>query len=94
MEHSKWLSASCHNLDELQHAMAIGADFAAVSPVKPTTSHPEAAPIGWDAFHFMAEQSCIPLYALGGMTEDDIETAWAQGGQGVAAIGSLWRKPG
>lgn len=90
MERDRWLAASCHNLDELLHAMTIGADFAVLSPVKPTTSHPEAQPIGWDAFHFMAEQSAIPLYALGGMSEADIETVWEHGGQGIAAIRSLW----
>lgn len=94
LEPYKWLSASCHNLEELQHAIAIGADFAVLSPIKPTTSHPDAEPIGWDAFHLMAEQSSIPLYALGGMSEGDIDTAWVRGGQGIAAIGSLWQKPG
>jgi 8-oxo-dGTP diphosphatase len=90
----RWLAASCHNLAELRHAMAIGVDFAVLSPVKPTTSHPGARALGWDAFHRMTEHSGIPLYALGGMSEADIDTARAQGGQGIAAISSLWRSCG
>ncbi len=86
------LSASCHNLNELRKATAIGVDFAVLSPVKPTTSHPEQKGIGWDTFHALAEQSIVPLYALGGMSEDDIETAWMHGGRGVAAISALWQR--
>jgi 8-oxo-dGTP diphosphatase len=33
LDHRRWLSASCHNLAELQHAMAVGVDFAVLSPV-------------------------------------------------------------
>lgn len=88
---NKWLAASCHNLQELELAMAINADFAVLSPVMVTTSHPEQKGIGWDAFHLLTERSTIPVYALGGMTEDDIETALAHGGQGIAAITALWK---
>lgn len=88
----RWLAASCHNLAELRHAMAIGVDFAVFSPVKPTTSHPEERALGWDAFHRITEHSGIPLYALGGMAEADIDIARALGGQGIAAISALWRR--
>ena len=89
---SKWVSASCHNLGELQQAMAVGVDFAVFSPVNQTTSHPEVQALGWDTFHCMTEQSSIPLYALGGMSEADIKIAWEHGGQGIAAISALWWK--
>lgn len=88
---SKWIAASCHTMDELQQAMAVGVDFTVLSPVNATASHPEAQAIGWDAFHRMAEQSSIPLYALGGMSEADIDIAREHGGQGIAAITALWR---
>jgi 8-oxo-dGTP diphosphatase len=88
----RWLAASCHNLQELRHAMTVGVDFAVLSPVKATRSHPGQEPIGWDAFQLMSEQSAIPLYALGGMAEEDIGTAWTHGGQGIAAISALWQQ--
>ncbi len=89
----KFLSASCHNLEELRYAMAINVDFAVVSPVMPTTSHPEQKGIGWAAFHRLSEESQIPIYALGGMSEEDIETARTHGGQGIAAITGIWQRP-
>ena len=32
----------------------------------------------------------IPVYALGGMERGDLETVFAHGGQGIAAIRGLW----
>jgi 8-oxo-dGTP diphosphatase len=85
-----WVAASCHTLDELQQAMAIGASFALMSPVKATASHPGVPGIGWEGFAAVAEQAAIPLYALGGMEAGDETWAWQHGGQGIAAIRALW----
>ncbi len=84
------LGVSCHTAEELGHACAIGADFALLSPVQPTRSHPGMPALGWARFSQLTEASTIPVYALGGMTSADITTAWEHGGQGVAAISGLW----
>jgi len=84
------VSASCHSRQELEYAQSIGVDFAVLSPVQKTRSHPDAQPLGWDAFHQLVDDINIPVYALGGMTVDDIEQAWNSGGQGIAAIGAFW----
>jgi 8-oxo-dGTP diphosphatase len=86
----KLLAASCHTLDELRQAERIGVDFALFSPVKATASHPQAKPIGWHHFYCMSEQTSLPLFALGGMSPEDLEEAWSHGAQGIAAIRSLW----
>ena len=84
------LGASCHGVEELAQAHRIGADFALLSPVKPTASHPDAPALGWAAFAQQVEACAMPVYALGGMTPDDIDDAIAHGGQGIAAIRALW----
>lgn len=87
----QWLSASCHDGRELQQAAEIGVDFAFLSPVLPTLSHPGAASLGWDAFAVSVEQQAnFPVYALGGMDSHHVAAARAAGGQGIAAIRSLW----
>ena len=83
---SMWLGASVHNLSQLQHALSINVDYVLLSPVKYTASHPDALPIGWSGFQSMALQSSVPVYALGGMTDDDLSTAIACGGRGIAGI--------
>ena len=86
----KLLAASCHNFEELQQAQRIDVDFALLSPVKATASHPGAEAMGWDGFHYQSERCSIPLYALGGMSPHDLDDAWDNGAQGIAAIRSLW----
>lgn len=84
------VSASCHNVDELRHACKIGIDFAVLSPVMPTNTHPGAETLGWPKFTQLLEEILIPVYALGGMTLEDLSTAQQAGAQGIAAIGALW----
>jgi len=84
------LVASCHNQEDLQQAQLIDADFVVLSPVKATASHPEATPLGWECFAKMVKDIAVPVYGLGGMHVDDIADALQAGGQGIAAIRSLW----
>jgi len=84
------LSASCHDAAELKQAGAIGIDFAVLSPVMPTHTHPGAETLGWQPFQQWVKAASLPVYALGGMTLEDLPTAQQAGAQGVAAIGALW----
>ena len=84
------LSASCHSREQLEQAQAIGADFILLSPVQPTASHPDARPLGWQTFKDMVETVNIPVYALGGVSTEDISKAKLSGAQGVAAISAFW----
>jgi len=86
-----WLvAASCHSGEDLARACDIGADFAVLSPVQGTRSHPGAPSLGWERFAQLAAQSRLPVYALGGMMPQDIPRAWQHGAQGIAAISGLW----
>ena len=63
------ISASCHNLEELTQAQNQGADFAFLSPVFPTQSHPGAPSLGAEKFLELSAQMNIPVIALGGIDE-------------------------
>lgn len=84
------LSASVHDAHELSLARRAGVDFAFVSPVLPTPSHPGAKVLGWDGFAALADSAGVPVYALGGVGPGDVEQAQARGGQGISAIRGLW----
>jgi len=86
----QWVAASCHDREELRHAARIGVDFAVISPVLATTSHPDAVPLGWQRFQALVQEVALPVYALGGMGPGLLEHAWSRGAQGIAAIRSLW----
>ncbi|MFA6920277.1 MAG: Nudix family hydrolase [Gallionella sp.] len=83
-------AASCHSVEELCRAEALGCDFALLSPVLPTMSHPGAAHLGWDKFAAIAAGSAIPVYALGGLKADDMATAWQHGAHGIALLRQAW----
>lgn len=80
---------SCHTRDDLAQAARLDADYALLSPVKKTTTHPDTIPLGWDAFESMTRQSTVPVFALGGMRSSDLATARAKGARGIAGISLL-----
>lgn len=85
------LAASCHNNDEIAHANTVGVDFVVLAPVKATASHPQALPLGWEKFSELTRHAQLPVFALGGMEISDIDESRQSGGQGIAAIRSLWK---
>lgn len=80
------ISASCHDAVELQAAASAGADFALLSPVFPTSSHPGSPHLGVAQFESLAAQAVLPVVALGGITlENRVQlAAWP-----VAVIGAI-----
>jgi len=84
------VAASCHDLAQLQAAQRLGCDFAVLGPVQATASHPDATPLGWEAFAALRAQVSLPIYALGGLDAGHVSQARRHGGQGIAAIRGLW----
>ena len=82
-----WVGASCHDAEELELAARLGADFATLSPVCTTPSHPDATPLGWERFARLVADAVIPVYALGGVGPDDLGRAR------VAGIRAFQRTP-
>jgi len=80
------VSVSCHNADELHEAHAMGADYAMLSPVFPTMTHPGAAHLGVEAFDTLVAKAALPIIALGGITTANCPTLQ---GKRLAVIGSI-----
>jgi len=85
------VGASCHDAQELQRARSLGVDFVVLGPVAPTLSHPGAEVLGWERFGELVRGYCLPVYALGGMTREDLRAAWERGAHGVAMQRAAWR---
>jgi len=79
--------ASCHNLEEVQKASMLGADYILLSPVQQSQSHPDQAGMGWEKFRELAAASDCAVYAMGGLQKADLDTARACGARGIAGIG-------
>ena len=77
-------SASCHSLTDLHRAEALGADFAFLSPVSPTSKYADCDLLGWRGFQRLADRVSLPVYALGGMHPAQAQFARGKGAFGVA----------
>ncbi|MDQ6989886.1 MAG: thiamine phosphate synthase [Mariprofundaceae bacterium] len=86
VQHDILVSASCHNEKELQYAQDMGADFAFLSPVFPTQSHPGAPSLGVATFLSLSQQVDMQVIALGGI--DAHNQAQLQGA-GLATMGGI-----
>lgn len=79
---------AAHNGEELRAAVDEGADGIFLSPVFPTASHPDAETLGIHGFHVLAQQSPVPVIALGGMTHERArELDWPRWGA-IDGLGS------
>ncbi|WP_109440333.1 NUDIX domain-containing protein [Acinetobacter haemolyticus] len=78
--------AACHDAVSLKHAHDIGCDAVFLSPVNPTETHPEAKVLGWDGFSELAQNSDIPVFALGGVKLADMQQAQKHDAYGLAGI--------
>jgi len=87
---NRLVGVSCHNSHDLQKASELELDFAVLSPVLATKSHPDALPLGWEQFSELIEAARLPVYALGGMQQNMISKAQSHGAQGIAGISGLW----
>jgi len=84
------VGASCHDGADLARTAALGLDYALLSPVKATATHPGAHALGWSRFAALVDPIALPVYALGGLAPTDLSDAIRHGAQGIAAIRGLW----
>jgi len=85
-----WVGASCHTRAELEQAGALGLDYALLGAVKHTATHPDGKTLGWENFAALASGLPLPVFALGGLENSDMEIARLSGAHGIAAIRGAW----
>ena len=81
-----WVGASCHSAAEIARAGELGFDYALLSPVLATPSHPEAAGLGWPEFARGLAGNTLPVLALGGMKPEMLPEAQQHGAHGIALM--------
>jgi thiamine-phosphate pyrophosphorylase len=84
-----FLTASAHSLAAAQRAALFGADAVFLSPVFPTASHPGRAALTPIRLRLMAQETRVPLYALGGINAGNAQQLLGARLAGIAAIGGL-----
>jgi len=80
------LSVAAHCPLGLRRAAAAGADFALLSPVFPSKSHPGGDTIGVLRFAAWTRQAHLPVFALGGVNSQNVARLTGSKALGWAAI--------
>ena len=82
---------SCHGLDDLLEAEKRGFDYAFLSPVFSTATHPDHPPLGTEGLQEAAAAVKIPVIALGGVTQENAVACLEADAKGWAAIRAFMR---
>ena len=85
--------ASCHDQHSLSRLNTLATSHTVMgcflSPVKATLTHPEtfqSGGMGWQTLGELAKLSDVPVFALGGVGQADLATAYEHGAMGIAGI--------
>ncbi len=81
-----WVGASCHTASEIARAGELQLDYALLSPVLPTPTHPENPGLGWAEFSQRIAGNTLPVFALGGMKNEMLAGAKEAGAHGIALM--------
>jgi len=84
------VGVSCHSKKDLEIAEEKNADFAVLGSVKETLTHPNFKPLNWRKFNKLVDNSNMPIYSIGGMTNNDIPTSFEYGAIGIASQRAIW----
>ncbi|HHT9125819.1 MAG TPA: thiamine phosphate synthase [Candidatus Brocadiia bacterium] len=84
----KLIGYSAHSLHEARNAQEDGADYITFSPIYKSRSK-EVTPVGADKIRTLEKHIKIPVIALGGIDEDNVDEVLRNGADGVAVISSI-----
>ena len=82
-----------HSLDAIEQ-LPCKADYVFLSPIFQSISkadYPSAFSVETLKYFFKNRQSAVPVLALGGISNDNIEMIQTIGFQGYALMGSVWK---
>jgi thiamine monophosphate synthase len=86
-KYNKTYGASCHNIEEILTANKLLFDYCFLGPVKKNIYKKKF--IGWNKFSEMSLVSDIRVYALGGLTLNDLPDALDNNADGIASISTF-----
>ena len=80
------LGYSAHTVEEAKAASCLGADFVTLSPIFPTRKEFAGPVMGLEGLRTACSELNVPVYALGGITPENVPDILDAGAYGVALI--------
>lgn len=87
------LGRSVHSVKNARIAASDGADFLVVGTIFPTGSHPGGVTAGPELISEIRGSLDIPIIAIGGIDDTNIQQVRAAGATGAAVITAISRRP-
>ncbi len=90
LEGGKIIGVTVHNLEEALQAEKQGADYVSVSPIFETKTKPDAGkPAGIELIKEVKEGAKLPIVAIGGINEGNVQLVLEAGADSVAVISAI-----
>ena len=87
----KTIGASCHSVAEAQEAESLGCTYITAGHVFVTDCKKGLAPRGLDFLKGVVESVSIPVYAIGGISSENIDDVRKAGAKGACIMSGLMR---
>ena len=88
------IAVSTHSSDEVQRAEQHGADFVVLGPIYDTPSKRGfGQPIGPAVIDAARSKSHLPIFAIGGIAQDNVGEVMGVGASGIAVISAVMEAP-
>lgn len=87
---NKIIGVSAHNIEEALCAEKNGADYIGVGAVFGTSTKSNTTPVSYDQLTAICNAVSIPVVAIGGICEDNIEQLSGSGISGVAIVSGIF----
>ena len=87
------IGRSSHSLDEALAGAAQPVDYLAVGAIFATMTKPEYTVVGLDVLAEVRARVELPLFAIGGITSENLDAVLARGPDGVAIISDILNAP-
>ena len=84
---------STHSLAQARQAELAGADYIGVGPVFATGTKPGVPPVGVELVRQVTGQITVPFFAIGGITQKNLDEILAAGATRVAVVSAILAAP-
>ena len=83
------IGKSTHSLEQARAAQAEGADYIGFGPIFATPTKPDYAPIGLENIRRVHEEVNLPIFCIGGINIDTLQSVLDAGAKRVVMVSAL-----
>jgi thiamine-phosphate pyrophosphorylase len=87
------IGGSVHTFEAAVAAQEAGADYLGIGPIFPSPTKQPRAPLGCDILKEFRRRVHVPIFAIGGISLNNIESVFSNGADGAACISAILTRP-